>query len=74
MSFFWAFKSLTFKVIIDRYVFISILFLNSFLPLKKDFIYLFLERGMEEEKHQCVIASPVFPTGDLTHNPGMCPD
>ena len=23
---------------------------------------------------QCVVASPVSPTGDLAHNPGMCPD
>ena len=28
----------------------------------------------EGEKHQCVIASHVPPTGDLAHNPGMCPD
>ena len=41
-------------------------------------IYLFLERGegreKEEEKHQCVVPSPVPPTGDLAWNPGMCPD
>ena len=45
---------------------------------KKDFIYLFLERGgegeREGEKHQCVVASHMFPTGDLAHNPSMCPD
>ena len=45
--------------------------------LKKDFIY-FLERGREGEregeKHQCVVASHMPPTGDLAHNPGMCPD
>ena len=44
----------------------------------KDFIYLFLERGREGEregeKHQCVVASHVPPTGDLARNPGMCPD
>ena len=41
--------------------------------------YLFLkigewrgERG--EVKHQCVVASHVAPTGDLAHDPGMCPD
>ena len=43
----------------------------------KDFIYLFLERGREGEregeKHQCVVASCMAPTGDLTRNPGMCP-
>ena len=49
--------------------------------LKKDFIYLFLERGegkgkreREGEKHQCVMASPAPPAGDLAHNLGMCPD
>ena len=44
----------------------------------KDFIYLFLERGRvgerEGEKHQCVVASHVPPTGDLACNPGMCLD
>ena len=45
--------------------------------LFKDFIYLFLERREEEReggKHQCVVASHTSPTGDLAHNPGMCPD
>ena len=45
---------------------------------KKDFIYLFLERGREGEregeKHQCVVTSHMPPTGDLACNPGMCPD
>ena len=46
---------------------------------KKDFTYLLLERGegrekeREREKHQCVVASCAPPTGDLAHNPGMCP-
>ena len=43
----------------------------------KDFIY-FLREGREGEregeKHQCVVASHVAPTGDLAHNSGMCPD
>ena len=26
------------------------------------------------EKYQCVVASVTPPTGDLAHNPGMCPD
>ena len=26
------------------------------------------------EKHQCVVASHVDPTGDRAHNQGMCPD
>ena len=40
------------------------------------YLYTFLERGKEEEregeKHQCVVASHVPPSGDLAHNPGMC--
>ena len=28
----------------------------------------------EREKHQCMAASHGTPTGDLAHNPGMCPD
>ena len=44
------------------------------------FIYLFTfrERGREGERegeqHQRVVASHVPSTGDLAHNPGMCPD
>ena len=39
------------------------------------YIY-FLERRVEKErdKHHCVVASLVPPSGDLAHNPGMCPD
>ena len=44
----------------------------------KHFIYLFLERGREgdrdREKHQCVVAFPAPPTGDLARNPSMCRD
>ena len=40
---------------------------------KKDFIDLFLERGREEEKHQCVVAPRMPPTGDLACNPGIWP-
>ena len=40
----------------------------------KDFIYLFLDRKKEGEKHQCVVASHAPPMGDLACNPGMCPD
>ena len=32
------------------------------------------EGGREGEKHQCVVASLMPPTGDLAHNPGRCPD
>ena len=28
----------------------------------------------EEEKHQCAVAYHAPTIGDLTHNPGMCPD
>ena len=28
----------------------------------------------EGEKHQCVVVSRAPSTGDLAHNPGMCPD
>ena len=46
--------------------------------LKILFIYLFRQRGREEEtegeKHQCVVASCVPPTGDLARNPGICSD
>ena len=42
------------------------------------FKFIFRERGKEGEiegqKHQCVIASHMTPTGDLACNPGMCPD
>ena len=41
-------------------------------------LFIFRERGREGEregeKHQCVVASHALPTGDLAHNPGMCPD
>ena len=51
-------------------------FISSYF-LKK-ILFIFRERGKEGEregdKHQCVIASCVSPTGDLAHNPGMCPD
>ena len=44
----------------------------------KILLIFFSERGREGEregeKHQCVVASHVAPTGDLTCNPGMCPD
>ena len=41
------------------------------------FIFIFGQRGREGEregeKHQCVETHGPH-TGDLTHNPGMCPD
>ena len=49
----------------------SVLFLRFY-------FFIFRERGREGErqgeKHHCVVASHVPPTGDLAHNPGMCPD
>ena len=38
------------------------------------FIFRERERERERQKHQCVVASHAPPTGDLAHNPGMCPD
>ena len=42
------------------------------------FTYLFIFRegkgGREGEKHQHAVASRTLPTGDLAHNPSMCPD
>ena len=42
------------------------------------YLFVFRQRGKEGEregeKHQCVVASQAPPTGDLVHNPGMCPD
>ena len=46
---------------------------------KKNFyLFIFTGRGKEGEregeKHQSVVASCAPATGDLDHNPGMCPD
>ena len=41
----------------------------------KDFIKSREREGKrEEEKNQCMVASPAPPTGDLARNPGMCLD
>ena len=50
-----------------------------FLSFFKDFIYFTFrqkerEGEREGEKHQCVVASHVPPTGHLACKPGMCPD
>ena len=41
-------------------------------------LFIFREMGREGEregeKHQCVVASSTPSTGDLSRNPGMCPD
>ena len=40
------------------------------------YLFIFREgKGRRKRgKHQCVFASCAPPTGDLAHNPGMCPD
>ena len=49
-----------------------------FFKKKVLFIYLYRERGREGERKgercQCVVASLMPLTRDLTGNPGMCPD
>ena len=44
----------------------------------KFYLFIFRESGKEGEregeKHQCVVAFHLPPTGDPAHNPGMCPD
>ena len=51
---------------------------NIELSFLKNTLFIFREGGRrqverEGEKHQCVVASSMAPTGDLAHNPGMCP-
>ena len=51
--------------------------LFELLFLKTFYLFIFREEkegDREREKHQCVVASRAPPTGELTHNPGMCPD
>ena len=63
-------------------MFLSLLLINLFIYLifgfifKRFYLFIFTQRGGEGErgKHQCVISSHEPPTGDLAHNPGMCPD
>ena len=40
----------------------------------KIYLFIFRQRGREGEKPQCLVASRTPPTGDLAHNPGLCPD
>ena len=51
---------------------------KSLSAIFKKILFIFRERGRERErdgeKHQCVVAFHTPPTGDLVHNPGMCPD
>ena len=50
----------------------------SFSFFLRFYLFIFRQRGREGEregeKHQCVVASHVPPTGDLAYDPGMCPD
>ena len=48
---------------------IQFLFLMSFLNT----LFIFREGKGRKKKHQCVVASCIPHTGDLAHNPGMCP-
>ena len=51
------------------------IFLNSI--FLRFYLFIFRERGREGErgeKHQCVVAYHVPPTGHLACIPGMCPD
>ena len=49
-------------------------FFSQFFFKKIFYIFLDTKRGRSEgEKHQCVVVSHTPPTGDLAHNPGMCP-
>ena len=53
-------------------------------PFLKDFIYFLERRGGKEkeregnidvrEKHTSISSLLYAPSGDLAHNPGMCPD
>ena len=69
----WMIMRITyFGDIHPRYIFFFFCF------LKIIYLFIFRQRGRdrerEGEKHQCVVASHVPPTGDLARNPGMCPD
>ena len=57
--------------------------MDNKLPLNHIFLrfyfFIYFSRGGREaerkgEKHQCAVASLMPLTGDLAHNPGMCPD
>ena len=54
------------------------IYIPQILCFFKNFLFNFRERGKEGEregeKQQCVVAPPMPHTGDLTCNPGMCPD
>ena len=51
-------------------------FISFFLFFKRFYLFIFREGkgGRKRGKYQFVVASCAPPTGDLAHNPGMCPD
>ena len=57
-------------------IFVVYLWNMSLVFLLRFYIFIFRESGREKEgeKHQCVVASHLPPTGDLAHNPGTCSD
>ena len=62
----------------DYYSIITRILSSQRFPFFKDCIYLFLEKGKgrekERERNINVWVSHAPPTGDLAHNPGLCPD
>ena len=65
----WILSS-DFSVAIDMIMWFSSFFFKRF------YLLIFRERGREKERgknHQWGVASHTPPTGDLAHNPGMCP-
>ena len=79
-----SFVCLDFPIlIIDRngiiqYVIFCDWLLSLSIFFKRFYLFIFRESGREGEregeKYQCVVAFHVAPTGDLAHNPGICPD
>ena len=71
----WLYQ-LSFSLVFCISFFIPLTLLFAF--YKRFYLFIFRERRREGEregkKHQCVVAFQVPHTGDLAHNPGMCPD
>ena len=67
-----------FKINKDFFCLLKTFFCRTYNFLKIIYLFIFRERRREGErvgeKHQCVVASHVPQTGNLAHNPGMCPD